>query len=392
MTPALLLPIALAALAALILPLLIHLARRSEQRPTDFAALRWLRQKPKPRHRIHFDERLLLLLRLLLLALLALLLAQPVLYGAQNKLPWLVIAPSVDVDVAMRDIQSAEFQRHWLAPGFPKLDSAQPAPTQPIASLLRELDSSLPPGVALTVMVPRSFDGADGGRVQLSRRVDWQVVDGVGPGQSDSPKPVPAFVAPQIRYSADRASALPYLRAAMSAWNDANVPNASDAYAVAPVEQAFDSKGRSLIWLAPGPVPEAVRAWVKQGGSVLIDAESRWPGARFDAPLWRDADGRTRVVATSFGRGRVMRLTGALSPRDWPQMLQPGFAGTLRQLFETADAQPGRVFARDYTPASGGASYALPPMDMRPWLALLIALLFLGERWLATGARRGGAP
>ena len=38
MTPALLLPGALAALLALIVPLVIHIARRSEQVPTDFAA------------------------------------------------------------------------------------------------------------------------------------------------------------------------------------------------------------------------------------------------------------------------------------------------------------------------------------------------------------------
>ena len=49
MNLALLLPAGLAALAALLLPLLLHLARRHEQTPTDFAALRWLRQKPKPR-------------------------------------------------------------------------------------------------------------------------------------------------------------------------------------------------------------------------------------------------------------------------------------------------------------------------------------------------------
>ncbi|TQT81878.1 hypothetical protein DB758_11845, partial [Xanthomonas perforans] len=47
----LLFPTGLAALAALLLPLLIHLARRSEHRPTDFAALRWLRALPRPRHR-----------------------------------------------------------------------------------------------------------------------------------------------------------------------------------------------------------------------------------------------------------------------------------------------------------------------------------------------------
>ena len=81
MNLAFLLPAGLAALAALVVPLLLHLARRHEQTPTDFAALRWLRQKPKPRHRIRFDEWPLLLLRLLLLALLSLWLARPVLSG-----------------------------------------------------------------------------------------------------------------------------------------------------------------------------------------------------------------------------------------------------------------------------------------------------------------------
>ncbi len=51
MAMGLLFPAALAALVALIVPLVIHIARRSEQQPTNFAALRWLRQKPRPRSR-----------------------------------------------------------------------------------------------------------------------------------------------------------------------------------------------------------------------------------------------------------------------------------------------------------------------------------------------------
>ena len=39
----LLFPLGLAALAAWLLPLLIHLARRHPYTPLDFAALRWLR-------------------------------------------------------------------------------------------------------------------------------------------------------------------------------------------------------------------------------------------------------------------------------------------------------------------------------------------------------------
>ena len=77
MTVLWLFPAGLAALAALLLPLLIHLARRDQQQLIDFAALRWLAAKPRPRHRIRFDEWPLLLVRLLLLALLAGLLARP---------------------------------------------------------------------------------------------------------------------------------------------------------------------------------------------------------------------------------------------------------------------------------------------------------------------------
>lgn len=52
MSMGLLFPAALAALAALIIPLILHIARKSEQLPTDFAALRWLRSRPKPRSRL----------------------------------------------------------------------------------------------------------------------------------------------------------------------------------------------------------------------------------------------------------------------------------------------------------------------------------------------------
>jgi hypothetical protein len=76
-----LLPAGLAALGALLLPLLFHLVRRSEQRPTMFAALQWLQQKSRPRRRVRFDEWPLLMVRLLLLTLLALLLARPVVSG-----------------------------------------------------------------------------------------------------------------------------------------------------------------------------------------------------------------------------------------------------------------------------------------------------------------------
>ena len=102
MSLAWLFPAGLAALATLLLPLLIHLARRDEQQRLDFAALRWLSAKPRPRRRIRFDEWPLLLVRLLLLALLAVLLARPALHGIEDNTPRVAIAPGVDAATALK--------------------------------------------------------------------------------------------------------------------------------------------------------------------------------------------------------------------------------------------------------------------------------------------------
>ena len=90
-------PAALAALAALLVPLLIHLQRRPEQRVVEFAALRWLSERVRPRQRLRLTELLLLLLRLLLVAALALWLAQPVwLDYLPRARAWELVVPGID--------------------------------------------------------------------------------------------------------------------------------------------------------------------------------------------------------------------------------------------------------------------------------------------------------
>ncbi|MDQ3512000.1 MAG: BatA domain-containing protein, partial [Pseudomonadota bacterium] len=180
MSLALLLPLGLAALAALLVPLLVHLARRSEERMVNFAALRWLQSRPQPRRKRRFDEYLLLLLRLLLLAALALLLAEPVLYGQPDRRPWTVVMPGVDTAALPPALPDARM--HWLAAGFPRVDPANvdavalPAAEASPSSLLRQLDADLPAGTPLTVVVPETLDGADAERPRLSRQVSWEVV------------------------------------------------------------------------------------------------------------------------------------------------------------------------------------------------------------------------
>lgn len=381
---ALLLPAALAALAALLLPLLIHLARRSEQRPTEFAALRWLRQKPRPRHRIRFDERWLLLLRLLLLALLALWLARPVMYGAATARPWVAVVPGLDRQALQLPTDA---RVHWLAPGFPKIDTPPPPRPVALASLLRELDATLPADVPLRVLVPAQLMGADGERPLLSRKVEWQVVPGAA--RAAELAPTLATPKPAIRYAPERVSSLPYLRAAVSSWS----PQAAALdVAVATSAAPNDPGARSLLWLAPGALPAPVLEWVGAGGSVLLDADTQLPARTAPAPLWRDADGAVLVEGGRYRDGRVLRLTRALTPQAMPVLLEPEFPRRLRELLSAPAAQPTLALASDYAPRSGGPVYAAPARDLKPWLALLIGLLFALERWLACRPGRGTAP
>ncbi len=386
-------PMALAALAALLIPLLIHLARRSEQRPTDFAALRWLREKPKPRHRLRFDEWPLLLLRIFLLILLAVWLARPMLEGGASDAPWVAVVPGVDPAVARTSTSDPDARLHWLAPDSPELDQPAPTGSFPIASLLRQLDAELPSDVLLTVLVPEVLQGVDAQRPRLSRAVQWRVL----PGTMPSPELASAATVPTLaaRHAPERQDAVRYLRAAASAWQptpkDA-APSSDSNFSAGTVSEALDAEARWLAWLSPGPLPAAIQTWISDGGVALLDSEATFEPRGSRVVAWRDALGQPLVESAAHGKGRVLRLTRALTPASMPQLLEPDFPRRLRALFDTVPPEPTRVAANDYTPTLGGESYPQSPRDLRPWLALLIALTLLFERGLATRRRRGVAP
>jgi hypothetical protein len=380
---AFLLPAGLAALAALLLPLLIHLARRSEQRPTVFAALQWLRQKPKPRHRIRFDEWLLLVLRLLLLVVMALLLAQPVLFGAASEDPWVAVVPGVDAAQA-KAMNAPEHARwHWLSPGFPELSEKAVASNASVTSLLRELDASLPPGVSLTVIVPKTLDGVDGQVPRLSRRVDWRIS---GSDSNFSPTRATSAAVPtlRVRHAPEREASVRYVRATNAAWGGAQD--------IGSVTQAIPPKARQLVWLAPGPVPQHVIDWIRAGGTVLLDSQATLAGKPTMVALWRDVDGTVLVEGAALGNGRVMRLTKPLTPSAMPNLLDGDFPQHLRTLFEPMPPAPARVLAAAHAPSTGAFAFPPAPRALEPWLLALIVLLFAVERWVATGSRRGAAP
>lgn len=385
MIPGLLLPAALGALATLLLPLLIHLARRTEHRMIPFAALRWLAPEPRPRTQITFDERLLLALRLLLLALLALWLAQPVLWNAQDPRAVLAVAPTLGRE-AISGQAIAGRRAVWLAPGFPPLAGAPPSQSAPLASLIRQLDAELSEAARLELVVPATWADADGERPQLSRAVQWRVLPDPAPSEATAlSAPPPALT---VRHAPGSAEQVRWFRAAAIAWADPGTPAAIDIDTIARPPPA---DAGPLVWLAPGPAPEPLAAWVRRGGTVLLAHDASIEAAGEPATVWRDPAGDPLATSRRFGAGRVVQWLRPLEPAAMPVLLDPEFPDVLLRLLQPP-SPPARVRAVDYAPMLGAGRPERPRQDLQPWLALALALLFLLERWMATRTRPASAP
>src|SRR5438445_1993501 len=382
MSIALLAPLGLAALAALVLPLVIHLVRRLELTTIEFAALRWISERMRPQHRLRFERPWLLLTRLALLTLLALLLAHPVWSRVAMSLrSWVVVTPGVALADARAATGAVNAEWHWLASRFPHVDEAVATTDIPIASLLRELDAQLPANAALTVIVPEQPAGLDGEHPRLSRAVDWRIVPG---RMAEAVSPSTERIRIAVRYAPGAEASLRYLRAAVAAWNQGE----SGRYEIdaRPADAPIDAATNWLIWLAP-PASELTR-WLKHGGVALVSNAADTNGES----LWRDASGRVLAKLAAGGNGRVIALTGALTPAELPLLLDADFPDRLRAAFGGGSRAPTRATAVAMHPgvetatATGSARSLVSARPLDVWLALLIAALFLCERFVATRA------
>ncbi len=377
MNLAFLAPAALAALAALLVPLLIHLQRRPEQRVVEFAALRWLSERVRPRQRLRLTEWLLLLLRLLLVAALALWLAQPVwLDYLPRARAWELVVPGIDPASLPAPSAAQGPERRWLAPGFPALDTPPPIAPTAVASLLRDLDTRLRPEVAVAVWVPRELAGLDAERIRLSRVVDWRVVD-AAPEPTDAPAAAAAIVVAIRHFDVDE-PALRYLEAAVAAWNASEPGRYRVQRAGSGVALPDDAKW--LVWIGDEP-PAAVLAWVREGGHALVLPASSQELASMTPPVPTAA-----IERRSIGRGQLASSALPLRAESWPTLLDAGFPSTLRELLQGEPAPPDRADAQAVRPAADGARLPPPAYPVGDWLALAIALLLLVERLLATRA------
>lgn len=380
MSPVLLAPLGLAALLALIVPALIHLHRRIEEVPLDFAAMRWLEQRPRPQRKLQFEELLLLALRLALIALLAVLLTRPAVFGWSDESTHVLVAPGVK-PAAAREFAGPEDDLRWIAPQFPALEQTDPVQATQISSLIRQYDAELDRGAELTILVPPLLDGLDAEPLRLTRSVTWQVVEGF---DNESTAPAARSLSLVVRYDDRSAGALRYLSAAAQAWSD---------------EPQFDAATTSelptgddvLIWLIAGPVPQAVTDWAREGGTVLLGHSAETPMPAATTALWRERGGEPVVDGAPLGAGRLMRFTRPLAPAAMPVLLDAGFAERLRDLVAPPAPPPARAVASAFEPSEGARPYPVPAREFGEWLAVLIALIFAAERLLATRRRRFAA-
>jgi len=383
MSVVLLAPLGLGALAALALPLLIHLVRRLELTTTEFAALRWISARTHAQRRLRFDRLWLLLIRLALLASIALLLARPVWYSdAISARPWVVVAPGVALADARAAAGAIDAEWHWLAPRFPHADETVTTADISLASLLRELDAQLPANAALTVVVPEQLAGLDGERPRLSHAVDWRIVPG---RMAETALPSSERIRIAVRYASDAEASLHYLRAAVAAWNKGE-PGRYELDAQ-PADAPITAVTNWLVWLAPSA--PALTRWLDHGGVALVANVADANGE----PLWRDASGRVLAKVAAGGNGRMIALAGTLTPAELPLLLDADFPDRLRAAFSGGSRAPTRATAAAMRPrveAATATGSVRPRVSTRPldaWLALLIAALFLCERIIATRPR-----
>jgi hypothetical protein len=384
MSFALLAPIGLAALAALVLPIAIHLVRRIELRTTPFAALHWISDRVRPRRRLRFERPWLLLLRLALLSLLALLLARPILTEPSAMLhDVIVVAPGSDLAAARAAVSASGAEWRWLAPGFPPIEASAPSIEVPVASLLREIDADLPSDAKLAVVVPETVAGLDGERPALSHAIDWHVVPGRMPSaRSDGPHAPAALV---VRYAPSREPSLKYLRAALAALAESDASRIAldiESQDVAPGDAA-----RTLVWLGSA-LPASIRAWIEAGGTALVDDQPHADGT----PIWRDASGNVLARAKPLGRGRLVSLSAAMTPSTMPELLDADFPQRLLDLIEIPPRPPTEASALALQPLQRVAvatqsALSAPSKPLDPWIALAISLLVLIERLVATRKR-----
>jgi len=408
-------PLGLLALAALLVPILIHLIRRPVP-VVRLGSLRFLTESHRRLKSVRWRDILLLVLRLGLLAALALLLAAPRWEPrAPKPVHWLLAVPGASLDEAARTewerLRAEGFEARLLAAGFPRIDTldVEMEPTVPDAwSLLREAGLRLSPGSRIVVFGPPRLAFFRGSRPALAGvEVRWRTTDGAS-----------------LRTAIDSSQSLPPARIAVRAAAD----RAEDARHVRAVVMALSAAGRNVMLTEEEPdwifqlgavtLPDAWQARVEQGANLVTDAAAGRETVRFfeaggssirlrrraaapassAAPVLVDSMGEPLLTVERTGAGRHWRFASRFHPEwnDWPlgtafpawwaDQFQPEPASPDDRLLATAQTEPQTVEAGSVEAQSRMPSLA--STDLRALCWILAASLFVLERALTYRGRR----
>jgi hypothetical protein len=427
-------PLWLAALAALAVPVFIHLRRQRIGRRIQVGSLRHLAGAAMPRRRrFRVREPWILALRCGILALLVLALAGPAVRRAGQPAAWILVAPSVVGDSTilrsnplLDSLRRAGTAVRLLAPGFPATDLGRAVidtgNQADLWSLLRAADQSLPARSSIMVIVPAELSLARGRRPALAARVTIRL----------APRPSADTVAIEgswIRHDSvlrlvatrDGGGARRHIAAAPRSARDTGLPSldsvtiriaaararTEDArYLAAAFGATSDIFGAALpveiipsAALDPGPVRAGDwTAWLDTipppplRGTVLTDAGATAPRGSDGASAVPFTDALGRPLLRHEGGSDTYVFAGRFNPRFGDLVLRDAFPEVIARIWAaraigvvTPPAHDLRSISVAQLEPAHGTRRDDPRelLSFRDLLLGLAAALFILERWLA---------
>ncbi|HEY7685478.1 MAG TPA: BatA domain-containing protein [Gemmatimonadales bacterium] len=395
-------------LAALAVPLALHLWSRRTGRPIRVGSIHLLAGAPPATARSwRIQEPWILLLRCAVLAALVAALAGP--YWAPRDAAgptWALVAD----DVADRSALTDSLERLGLV--VRPLDSAN------LWMALRETDREAPPGTRFLVFGPAILRDFHGARPLIGSTVEWHSRPAMDAGaraaiQRTGARVVALYADPGRREDAR------YVSAALRAAGLATGIRAIVTF------RSTDGTGESAadadwaVWLSDRSIPEAIRRRVREGTTLVSDAgnaptarrrtrivladqpsdawlERRGVTADDGAPVWSDGAGAPLLTAAREGRGVHYRFHSRFAPAWGDFVLRPAFPEAMARLWVGADpvgkrSDDRRIAHSQLLPVSDRTLHSAASVGHQRSLFLpawLVAvLLFVFERRLAGRAR-----
>jgi hypothetical protein len=299
-------PLWLGALAALALPVALHLLGRGRVRRIEFGSVRLLREGTLSKRRsLRFHHPLLFAVRCLLLVALAAALAQP---RARQPVGARQVEPLLLVERALLERRGALGAGHREL--FERLDAARRGgarlstletgpPPWDLWSQLREADAAAAPGRPFEVFTLDRLALLVGERPAFDREVRWWSTSET----REAPGGVPLTSAVRLRRrvllaaDAERQEDAGYLLAALAAAaQHSGVDLTSRRAAPRQAMAAFGEGADVVLWLSALPVPADLFAALEPGSRLVSDGAERWE--RVDS-LFRVAGGESGVIGVS---------------------------------------------------------------------------------------------